>query len=72
MKTFFVSTCRADYLVTQSDKFRNSKIKVELINDRANEYEPTFVDDNFEANTTLIRPIKNEGVNRESVDDDLL
>ena len=73
MKIAFVNTCRADYLVIYDPvMYGKEAVKVTLINDRANDYQPISINDNFSRTLILIKAKKSERVYRESVDDDLL
>lgn len=70
VKVSFVNTCRADYLVIYDPQVLGKEaISVTLINDRANEYLPIIVDDDFTTSLILKRPIGHDGVFRETVDD---
>ena len=70
VKVSFVITSRADYLVIYEPMILGAEaIKVKLINDRANEYHPIIVDDDFTMSLIKIRPKGHEGVYRETVDD---
>lgn len=70
MKVSFITTCRADYLVIYDPQILGKEaIRVKLINDRANEYPIWISDDNFTMSLILKRPVGNEGVFRETVDD---